>query len=87
VAGGGGTDSNGGSTGNIAFGNVSAILGGSSNVAGDPNKANSTLGYGSTISGGVGNRASGGNSSVSGGSNIRAWDQSGWAAGTYTDDQ
>jgi len=82
--------------GNYAFGNYSAILGGSYNTAGDPNHTDTTIGPGSSVCGGqrntasgsyasVGggfiNTASGGWSSVSGGNSRSATGLDDWAAG------
>lgn len=64
VGGGGWEDAE---TGNEAFGDYSAILGGLANLAGDSTRTNHALGRCATVSGGAGNTASGQNSSVSGG--------------------
>jgi hypothetical protein len=70
VGGGGGSDSN---FGNEAFSHYSAILGGSSNIAGDnSNPDDHSIGQKATVSGGVENTASGDYSSVSGGSDNSA---------------
>jgi hypothetical protein len=54
-------------TGNQAFADYSAILGGSTNISGDPDLIDHTIGRRSTVSGGTTNTASGTQSSVSGG--------------------
>jgi len=74
VAGGGGANDD---EGNSAFGYYSSILGGRSNIAGDPNLTIHTVGLATSICGGSTNTASGDYSSVSGG-------YSGKASGQYS---
>jgi hypothetical protein len=69
VGGGGYT---GASDGNEAFGHYSAILGGRSNIAGDPDLTDHTFAQSATVSGGQLNIASGSRSTVSGGFNNTA---------------
>jgi hypothetical protein len=64
VGGGGGFES---VDGNEAFADYSAVLGGSQNIAGDPDLLDHSIGERATVSGGIGNTASGDQSSVSGG--------------------
>ena len=72
VAGGGDESDLGG---NEAFAHYSAILGGNANRTGDPapTPTNHTMGEASSISGGIGNIASGADASVSGGSGNQAF--------------
>ena len=65
VSGGGGGENT--YSGNHAFGDYSAILGGSHNISGDPDLIDHTIGRRSTVSGGTTNTASGPYASVSGG--------------------
>jgi hypothetical protein len=78
VAGGG--SPNTGWSGNEAFANHSAILGGAQNLAGDPDKLDRMIGHHSTVSGGQENTASGSVSSVTGGSGNLA--SAGWSSVT-----
>ncbi len=66
VGGGGSTDA---ASGNKAFANYSAVLGGFQNQAGDVPSGNHSFGAHSTVSGGSYNIARGNDSTVSGGSN------------------
>ena len=71
---------------NEAFGKYTAILGGASNIAGDPALTDDTLGQQSSVSGGVSNTASGTQSSVSGGSgNTAEGDRSSVTGGYYNE--
>ena len=63
--------------GNKAFGHYSAVLGGRSNLTGDPDLIDHTFAQSATVSGGQYNIASGSRTSVSGGSSNTA---SGWLA-------
>jgi hypothetical protein len=69
---GGGGYTGGASDGNKAFGHYSAVLGGRSNIAGDPALTDHTIGQSSSVSGGQSNTASGLSSSVSGGASNTA---------------
>ena len=87
--------------GNEAFADYSSILGGRDNVAGDKDSGNHHLAEQSTVSGGLGNEASGSFASVSGGSyntasgdyasvsgghNRSASGEYNWAAGSLYED-
>ena len=83
VAGGGGPDP---ADGNEAFADYSAILGGASNIAGDPDLIDHNIGTQSTVSGGLENTASGDHSSVSGGRfNTASGNYSSVSGGWYHD--
>jgi hypothetical protein len=69
VGGGGGDTAD---YGNKAFGHYSAILGGTVNIAGDPDLTDHTIGQNACVSGGNANTASGDRSSVSGGASNTA---------------
>jgi hypothetical protein len=78
VGGGGGWGPEGA---NVAFAPVSSVVGGSGNIAGDPNQSSADLGHFSTITGGTANRASGHFSIVSGGGGNVASEHSGTTIG------
>jgi len=59
-------------SGNTAFAHYSAVLGGTDNVAGDPDLTDHSIGEGSSVNGGWSNKASGNWASVSGGNSNTA---------------
>jgi hypothetical protein len=84
VGGGGYNDAE---NGNKAVGHYSAVLGGLTNVAGDPYLTDHSMGINSSVSGGVWNFATGDGASVSGGALREANGDSDWTAGSLWQDQ